>query len=151
MIAKSCLTAWREELATLRQERIVEKLTEELFQLKAKSDESTMRALTAMMGGNAKMIATSCLTVDVAKRIAANVSGRWIYPARVRHRGPSSCFFSSQGKNVLDSTKRCQWAFRSGAALPPAEGAISASNCSGGFLALRLQGSGGYPTPPDSA
>ena len=142
----------------MRQERIVEQLQstvdgmkEELLQLKAKSDESTMRALTAMMGGNAKMIATSCLTVDVAKRIAANVSGRWIYPARVRHRGPSSCFFSSQGKNVLDSTKRCQWAFRSGAALPPAEGAISASNCSGGFLALRLQGSGGYPTPPDRA
>ena len=62
MIAKSCLTAWREELATLRQERIVEKLKEELLQLKAKSDESTMRALAAMMGGNVTMIAKSCLT-----------------------------------------------------------------------------------------
>ena len=62
LIAKSCLSAWREELATLRQERIVEKLKEELFQLKAKGDESTMRALTAMMGGSTQMIAKSCLT-----------------------------------------------------------------------------------------
>ena len=46
----------------MRQGCIVEKLKKELFQLKAQSDESTMRALAAMMGGTTKMIAKSCLT-----------------------------------------------------------------------------------------
>ena len=43
-------------LATLRQERIMEKLKEENLAYKAKSDESMRRAMSMMMGGQASLV-----------------------------------------------------------------------------------------------
>lgn len=72
-----------------------------------------------------------------------------LLPLRVR-----SLSFCGFGVVLKAKTKlggrRCQWASSPGAALPPAEGAISALNRFGGFPARGLPSSGGYPSPPDS-
>ena len=51
LVLKSTVTGWRELVATLRQERIMEKLKEENLGYKAKRDESMRRAMSMMMCG----------------------------------------------------------------------------------------------------
>merc|ERR1719160_2187600 len=62
MVLKSVVTGWCELVATLRQERIMEKLKEENLAYKAKSDESMRRAMSMMMGGQANMVLKSVVT-----------------------------------------------------------------------------------------
>merc|ERR550514_1536080 len=56
LLLKNIVTNWRDELATLRQERMVERLKEENLRLKGKSDESMRRAMSMMMGGQASLV-----------------------------------------------------------------------------------------------
>ena len=56
MVLKSVVPGWYELLATLRQERVMEKLKEENLGYKAKRDESMRRAMSMMIGGQANLV-----------------------------------------------------------------------------------------------
>ena len=51
LVLKRTVTGWRELVATLRQERVMEKLKEENLAHKAKRDERMRRAMWMMMCG----------------------------------------------------------------------------------------------------
>ena len=56
------MTGWCQLIATLRQGRIMEKLKEESLVYKAESDESMRRAMSKMMGSQAKLVLKSVVT-----------------------------------------------------------------------------------------
>ena len=56
LLLKTVVTGWRDELAGLKQERMMMQLREENLRLTGKGDESLRRAMRMTMGGQASVV-----------------------------------------------------------------------------------------------